>query len=148
MDLLAIFPDSKLYIFMMCSHAYELHWVQCKRNRPCLMAIFFFNLEKRYKGSNFHRPPDLIFSKTVHQNKFRFIALWSVHQNPSVELSNTTFGICYRLFHHKGGPFCFRGVYSYQTWKNWSKNVSEKSFVTGKWVVEDLSSHVVLSETL
>ena len=49
------------------------------------------NQKKLLLGFNFFGPfwrSNLIFSRTVHLNEFRFLALQSVHQDAPFELSN------------------------------------------------------------
>jgi hypothetical protein len=52
----------------------------------------------------------LIFSETVLCRELRFFALHSVHQNPSFELSKSTFG---QFFTLRGDPFDLGGGKSY-----------------------------------
>ena len=91
-----------------------IHWMQRKKNPSSLQSTISEKTRKTGKNGNFlpfdhfwpFWPVFLDFFIKGLCRELRFFALHSVHQNPSFELSKSTF---FLIFHPKGGPFRFRG---------------------------------------
>ena len=140
-----------------------MHWMQHKKPQLSANYHFWKNQEKpTQNGQKWAKWSKmtilswffLIFSEMVLLRELRFFALHSVYQNPSFELSKSTFWQFFRFFILRGDPYDFGVVKSYPEWKKWLKKIPKKKIWkirprgTGKWVVEVSSSQVVLSGTL
>ena len=93
-----------------------------KKNRPK-----WSKMVKMVKIDHFCRS-FLIFSETVLCRELRFLALHSVHQNPSFELSKSTIRQFFRFFTIRGDPCDLGGVKFYRHSFARSKIENKNSF--------------------